>query len=162
MILGVISDTHGDVERTTAAIEVFNAHKVSRILHCGDIGTTDNVRLFKGIPTDFVFGNSDPKTETLRRIMRAYRLVCHDWFGELEIEGKKIFLLHGHQFSRLDEETRSGNWDMICYGHTHVAELSMVGNTLLLNPGAIHRTPSPSVAIVELPSMNVSTIHIPK
>ncbi len=157
MKLGIISDTHGLVARTKAAIDLFRDQEVDRILHCGDIGTAEIIRLFREIPTDFVFGNSDPRTETLRREILAIGLHCQDWFGTLESEGKRICFLHGHQNGRLEQEIASGQWDLICFGHTHVPDLQLFGKTLLLNPGAVQRTPTPSVAIVELPEMTVRT-----
>ena len=162
MIIGVLSDTHGDVKLTEAALEVFREHGVSQILHCGDIGTPEVVRLFGGIPAAFVFGNCDPKTETLRKAIHAIGQTCCDWFGELECDGKRIFFLHGHQWERFETEIHSGRWDLVCFGHTHHAELRSLGNTLILNPGAIYRTPSPSVALVDLESMNVMTVSLKK
>ena len=162
MKIGVLSDTHGDVKQTLSALETFREHDVSQILHCGDIGTPEIVRLFSGIPAAFVFGNCDPRTETLRKTILSIEQTCCDWFGELELSGKRIFFLHGHQWDRLENEIYSGQWDMICFGHTHHAELRMVGNTLILNPGAIYRTSSPSVAVVDLESMNVATVLLKK
>ncbi|MCL2304435.1 MAG: metallophosphoesterase [Planctomycetaceae bacterium] len=162
MKIGVLSDTHGDVKLTSAALEVFCEQGVSQILHCGDIGTPEIVLLFSQIPTAFVFGNCDPKTETLRRAILSIDQTCCDWFGELELDGKRIFFLHGHQWNRFENEVHSGQWDLICYGHTHNAELRMAGETLILNPGAIYRTASPSVAIVDLESMNVATVALKK
>ena len=160
MKIGVVSDTHGDVYMTTAALIAFREHEVAQILHCGDIGTPEIVRLFTDIPTLFVFGNCDPRTETLRKTIRSVKQTCCDWFGELELDGKKILFLHGHQWERFEDEIHSGQWDLICYGHTHRAELRMSGNTLILNPGAIHRTATPSVAIVDLETMNVQTLAL--
>jgi len=162
MKIGVLSDTHGDVKQTAAALDVLREHGVSQILHCGDIGTPEIVRLFGEIPTAFVFGNCDPKTETLRKAIHSVGQTCCDWFGELELGEKRIFFLHGHQWSRLEAESHSGQWDLVCFGHTHHAELRTVGDTLILNPGAIYRTPSPSVALVDLESMNVTTISLKK
>jgi len=162
MKIGVLSDTHGDVKQTEAALEVFRGQGVSQILHCGDIGTPEIVQLFSGIPTAFVFGNCDPKTETLRKTILSIGQTCCDWFGELELEGKRIFFLHGHQWNRLENEIQSGRWDLICYGHTHYAKLHTVGDTRVLNPGAIYRTPSPSVALVDLESMSIMMISLKK
>ena len=162
MKIGVLSDTHGDVKQTEAALEVFRGQGVSQILHCGDIGTPEVVRLFGEIPTAFVFGNCDPKTETLRKAIQTSGQTCCDWFGELELSGKRIFFLHGHQWSRFEAEIHGGQWDLICFGHTHHAELRKVGDTLILNPGAIYRTPSPSVTVVDLESMNVATVSLKK
>ena len=162
MKIGVLSHTHGDVKQTLSALEMFRQQEVSQILHCGDMGTPEVVRLFVDLPTAFVFGNCDPKTETLRKAIRSVKQTCCDWFGELELHGKRIFFLHGHQWERFENEIYSGQWDLICYGHTHHAELRRVANTLILNPGAIYRTPAPSVAVVNLESMNVMTIPLEK
>ena len=162
MKIGVLSDTHGDVKQTEAVLEVFRTQGVSQILHCGDIGTPEIIRLFDEIPTAFVFGNCDPKTETLRKAIHSIGQTCCDWFGGLELGGKRIFFLHGHQWDRFQTEIHSGQWDLICFGHTHHAELRMVGDTLILNPGAIYRTSSPSIAIVDLESMNVTSISLKK
>ena len=162
MKIGVLSDTHGDVKLTWSALEAFREYGVSQLLHCGDIGTPEVIRLFAGVPTAFVFGNCDPRTETLRKTILSTGQTCCDWFGELELSGKRIFFLHGHQWDRLEHEIGSGQWNLICYGHTHHAELRMIGETLVLNPGAIYRTSSPSVAVVDLDSMNVATILLKK
>ena len=39
-ILGIISDTHGNVARTRSAVAAFRKNGVQEVLHCGDIGTT--------------------------------------------------------------------------------------------------------------------------
>jgi len=162
MKIGVLSDTHGDIKLTEAALKVFREHEVSQILHCGDIGTPEIIRLFSEIPTAFVFGNCDPKTETLRKVIHSIGQTCCDWFGELELGKQRVLFLHGHQWDRFEAEIHSGRWNLICFGHTHHAELRMVGDTLLLNPGAIYRTPSPSVAVADLKSMNVTMISLKK
>lgn len=162
MKLGVISDTHGNVKQTTIALNAFMEQDVSRIIHCGDIGTPSVVRLFSSIATDFVFGNSDPCTETLRKAIQSQGQTCFNWFGKLELDGRRIAFMHGHDLQKFDDELNSEYWDLLCFGHTHIAELRLVGKTLLLNPGAIHRSPTPSIAIVDLETMNVSTIPLKK
>lgn len=162
MKLGVISDTHGNVRQTTVALDAFVQQGVSRIIHCGDIGTPSVVQLFQAIPTDFVFGNSDPCTETLRRTIQEQGQTCFNWFGERELDGRHIAFLHGHDSQKFEDELNSEYWDLLCFGHTHVAELRLVGKMLLLNPGAIHRSPTPSIAVVDLETMGVSTIQLKK
>ncbi len=59
MRVGIVSDTHGHVELTRPAVRMFESLEVDRVLHCGDIGSTEVVELFAAWPTDFVFGNCD-------------------------------------------------------------------------------------------------------
>jgi len=48
----------------------------------------------------------------------------------------------------------------VCHGHTHAFSSSREGSTLVLNPGAVSRTRSPSLAVVELPSLKVTEIPL--
>jgi predicted phosphodiesterase len=68
--------------------------------------------------------------------------------------------LHGHDVKLLRHTIHSGHWDLVCHGHTHVFSSRREGSTLVLNPGAVSRTSFPSVAVVELPSMEVTELPL--
>ena len=55
---------------------------------------------------------------------------------------------------------KSQEWDLVCYGHTHVAEQHLEGHTLVLNPGAIYRANPRSIALVTLPALEVEFINL--
>ena len=59
MKIGVLSDTHDRLEITAAAIRLLCGRGAELILHCGDINSVAAVRLFRGVPAQFVFGNWD-------------------------------------------------------------------------------------------------------
>jgi putative phosphoesterase len=160
MYLGGMSDTHGNIFRVQQAMQMFREFEVSRIIHCGDIGSSGVVPLFRGIATEFVFGNCDGNNETIRREIVREQQACHDFFGHIAVEGKLIAFLHGHDQLLFDRELASQRWDMICYGHTHQASLWMSGNTIVMNPGAIERVVTPSVSVVRLPELDVTQLHI--
>ena len=157
--LGVISDTHGRLTETVLATRLFLEHDVQTVIHCGDIGSSDVVKAFQGIETHFVLGNMDGTGESLRIAVEATGNHLHGWFGTMELAGKRIAFAHGH-LPQFEQELESGNWDLICYGHTHVASLQMHGSTLLLNPGAFTRVFRPTIAIVTLPDMNVERFDV--
>lgn len=159
MLIGVLSDTHGDLVRTAQAVAVFRRHGVERVLHCGDIGSPRVVDLLAEWPAYYVFGNVDDP-ETLGDAIRRAGQQCLDWFGSIELEGIQIALLHGHEERRFRETVRSGRWQLVCHGHTHVAAQSTVGTSVVLNPGALHRTKQPAVAIVELPKITVQAVPL--
>jgi uncharacterized protein len=48
----------------------------------------------------------------------------------------------------------------VCHGHTHAFSSRFEGRTLVLNPGALARTGRPSLAVVELTSMEVTEIPL--
>jgi hypothetical protein len=160
MLLGVVSDTHGDIEHTRSACAMLGSFKVGEVLHCGDIDTAEIVLLFQQWPTHFVFGNCDHDRRLLKKAIEAAGQTCHERFGSLEIESVRIAFLHGDDGRLLEETATSGSWGMVCHGHTHVARQEWLGNTLVLNPGAVHRANPHSIAVVEVPSRTVHLIEI--
>jgi hypothetical protein len=54
-----------------------------------------------------------------------------------------FFLTHGHKYgvknglSRLYEVSKSLNSDVVCFGHTHLAYLEEIDNTIFVNPGSL-------------------------
>jgi putative phosphoesterase len=159
--LGIISDTHGCLDKTALAVQLFRSQKVQEIIHCGDICDESTVRLFYGIETHFVFGNmDDDNSEELCFAIKNTANHFHNWFGSIDRLGKRIAFLHGHESDKFDQELENGNWDLLCYGHTHVAALHTQGTTLLLNPGALVRVSKPSVAIVTLPDLIVEQFSL--
>jgi len=152
MKIGVLSDTHGRVEPTRAAIGLLRERGVELILHCGDIDSPATVRLFTGVVTHFAFGNWDLDKAKLRSAMREVGSVCHGEFGRLEIAGKRIAWLHGHVHGQRHRLEVSQEWDFVFYGHSHKAEAHRSGKTLILNPGALHRAKMKTVAVVNVAS----------
>ena len=158
MKLGLISDTHGDVRSTRRALQLLDTFQVDVILHCGDCGC-EVLPLFAGRKLHVVAGNIDD-FDSLRAAIVDPAHTFHGELGELEIEGCRISLLHGHDVTLLRHTCQSGRWDLVCHGHTHAFSRSREGATLVLNPGAVSRTSFPSLAIVELPSMEVTEISL--
>ena len=157
--LGVISDTHGLLNETVLAVQRFRDNDVQTVIHCGDIGSSAIVRAFQGIETHFVFGNMDGENKTFRLAAEETGNRLHGWFGSIELSGKRIAFLHGHQL-QFEQELESDNWDLLCFGHTHVASLQMHGSTLVLNPGAFTRAFRPTIAIVTLPDLTVERFDV--
>ena len=158
--LAVISDTHGLLKETLSAVQLFRKHDVQTVIHCGDIGGRAVVQAFQQIETHFVLGNMDADEESLRNAIKETGNHLHDWFGSIERAGKRIAFLHGHQSEKFEQESESGNWDLLCYGHTHIASLQIRGSTLLLNPGAFKRVFRPTIALVTLPDLTVERFDI--
>ena len=158
--LGIISDTHGCVLETQAAIDIFRRQDVSIVIHCGDIGSEDIVRLFRGIETHFVMGNTDADKDRLRRVATENGNTLHGWTGSLELDGKKICFMHGHRNDDFENEVESGYWDLICYGHTHFPAFHEKGGTLLVNPGAFQRVTVPRIAVITLPEMTLESFAV--
>jgi putative phosphoesterase len=158
--VGIISDTHGQVDFTRPAVRMFESLEVDRVFHCGDIGSPEVVELFTRWPTDFVFGNCDAEKRVLRSVIERAGLTCHGEFADLEIEGVRIALVHSHDRRLFSASIGSGRYNTICYGHTHVAAVEKRGETLLVNPGAVYRATPHSVAILDLPENKATIIEL--
>jgi len=159
MLIGVVSDTHGKIESTRQAIRMLESLEVDLVIHCGDIGSPVIVPLFRLWPTHFVFGNVDCG-EQIRDTIDAEGQNCHERFGSLELVGKRIAFMHGDDGDRFEKIVESGQWDLVCYGHTHTADISTRGRTTLLNPGALSNAGRYSIAAIELPSLKATSIAL--
>jgi uncharacterized protein len=160
MRLGVVSDTHGHVELTRPAVRMLESLEVDMVLHCGDIGTLAVVELFAAWPAHFVFGNCDTDTQKLAAAIRKTGQTCHGLFGDFTLEGVRIALLHSHDGRKFRETIQSGEYGLVCYGHTHVAAIDRHEKTVVLNPGAIYRANPHSIAIVELPEVTATIVEL--
>jgi len=153
--IGLISDTHGQVEYAVAAAREFIFRGIEAVIHCGDIGSTEVLTemaaLFHeiDIPLYAVFGNTDCHTD--------YRFYPHrigvnllGRFGELSLAGRKIAVLHSDDEQRFAELVDSQGYDYIFFGHTHVCHDGKRERTRMVNPGAAGRGMHPSCAVVNL------------
>jgi putative phosphoesterase len=84
----------------------------------------------------------------------------------IEIEGKRIFMTHGHKYSvkwdynRILAKAEMDNADIILFGHTHVAVIDNAQNVLIINPGSISESrssDSESYAILDISETDVKT-----
>lgn len=157
MRLGIISDTHGEHLLTQKAVRIFEKAGISEIIHCGDVGTEEIVRLLAEFPCHYVRGNTD--SQNLRMWVMRHGQTFHSSVGILAREEKRIAFTHGDDWVTLDDLVRSGKYDLVCHGHTHEYAWRIEGQTRLLNPGAFLRT-TPSVAVITLPEMAVEKFRV--
>ena len=159
--LGIVSDTHAHVAFTRQAVIAFSEQEVDEVIHCGDIGSAEIPPLFAHWPAHFVFGNVDHRTHLLEAaIAETPHHTCHGRYGQIKRDGRKIAMLHSDDQRRFDEVIHGCQFDLVCYGHTHCAKQERVGDTLVLNPGAVYRADPHTVAIVDLPQLTVTWIEL--
>lgn len=160
MLLGVISDTHGHLENTRRAAEMLQSLGVERVIHCGDIGSPAIVSLLAQWPVDYVLGNVDRDEKALRRAIEEAGQQFHGRFGSRTLEGRRIAFLHSDDEKLFRQTIAGGQWDLVCYGHTHKARLHQEGETLVLNPGALYRAARHTLAVVDLPELDVNHVTL--
>lgn len=153
MKIGVIADTHDNLPLIARAVELFNHQNVDLVLHAGDFVSPFAAAKFEDLRMRLigVFGNNDgDKLLLLGRLKDKGDL--YEDYHELELEGKKIVLMHQPKF--LEALITSGRYDLIVYGHTHEIDIRE-GSPLVVNPGECGSwiTGNSTVAIVDLKTM---------
>ena len=90
-MIGIMSDTHDNLEAIRKAVEFLNAQKVSLVLHAGDYIAPFTVNEFKKLSCPFVgvFGNNDGERKGLLRSFAEMGAEIKD-FSAVEHQGKKI------------------------------------------------------------------------
>ncbi|MFH1038559.1 MAG: metallophosphoesterase [PVC group bacterium] len=134
MKIGIISDTHENMPMIRNAVELFNREEVAVVLHGGDIISPITAKEFDDLkaPLIGVFGNNDGDRLFLTERFKKIGTI-HPKRYEGEFGGKKCLLIH--EPDMLDALVQSGVYDVIIYGHTHRAEITRRGKTLVINPG---------------------------
>jgi len=150
----VMSDTHGYIFNARKAIE--RNPDIEMVLHLGDYcrDAVQLSQLFPNIKFEYVYGNSDIRIGT----------ICAE--KTIEIEGKRVFMTHGHKYSvkwdynRILAQAKIENAEVILFGHTHIAVVDNVKNTLIMNPGSISESRSnkpESYAILDISKDDIKT-----
>lgn len=160
MRIGVISDTHGHTANTQAAVRMLASLEVETVLHAGDIGTPEIPPLLSAWPGHLVFGNCDFQRAELWAAIEQAGMTCHGRFGDISLGGRRIALIHSDDAAEFRRICASGEYDLVCYGHTHVAEQHRQGKTLILNPGALYRASRHTLAIVELDALEATIVPV--
>ena len=161
MRIGVVSDTHDRAEVVADAIRLLSEHGAELILHCGDIESPATVRLFKPIPTHFVFGNWDKDKARLAAAIKEVGGTHYESFGAIELADKRIAWCHSHERHQLRQLEHSDFFDYVFYGHTHVREQHRTGKTLVANPGALFRANPKTCIVLNLRTGEIKPIIVP-
>ncbi len=149
MIIGILSDTHDHADWMAAGIRALQHHGADFFIHCGDIGGQACVDLLAGLPSAFVFGNTDFDRAALARYAASIDVACYGNFADLELDGKKVAVLHGDDYRLKQRLLAAQQHDYLFQGHTHVRADSRVGRTRVINPGALHRAAVKTVVTLE-------------
>ena len=161
MRICIVSDSHDRADPLTAAVQSAKESGAQAVIHCGDLIGTQTLRgaLAVGLPLHLIHGNNIGDQISLARWVRERggQLEYHGADARMQLAGKKIFAVHYPEYGYAMACT--GDWDLVCCGHSHVAAIEQVANvkggkTWLVNPGTVAGLAAPATWILgDLESM---------
>ena len=166
MIVGLLSDSHANVRRTVKGVQALLAAHAEIIVHCGDIeGEPVLIAMAaaihpRNVPVYAVLGNVDEWDVTLPHFPSSTGIrVARTHIVELD-GGRKACVLHGHERLLLESALLDERFDYVFTGHTHLRADSGLSRPRVINPGAIHRTHEPGVAVLDTVSGRVTWLDV--
>ena len=160
VLIGVMSDTHDDMRMIRRAVRFLNSAGVDFVLHAGDIVSPFTFEELGKLKAGFaaVFGNNDGDKILLRE--KSKNRVFNQPLIK-EFSGRKFVVFH--EPDRAFLSARSGEFDVVVYGHTHRPEIKKIGAALLLNPGKVAALleGKSTLALVETETLRARIADIP-
>jgi putative phosphoesterase len=157
----IVSDSHDRADALAQAVRESKAQGAEAVIHCGDVIGTQTLRsaLATGLPMHVIHGNNLGDPVSLSRWARDSKgqLHYHGPDARLELGGRRIFVVHYPEYGHAMACT--GDWDLVCCGHSHVAGIERVtnvkgGGTWLVNPGTVAGLSAPATwALGDLAAM---------
>jgi putative phosphoesterase len=153
MKLGLLSDTHGHLERTERALSLLHEQGAEHFIHCGDIGSDLVLDLLLGVTADgtpltVVPGNVDEWDPGFMRYARSLGFTLSP-IERISLHDRTFAVHHGHQSHSLQQLLTDPDVEILFTGHTHIARDEQVGHVRVINPGAVYRASIPSVAVLD-------------
>tara|TARA_B100001248_G_C27328484_1_gene430205 strand:+ start:592 stop:1080 length:489 start_codon:yes stop_codon:yes gene_type:complete len=132
---GLTGDTHNNLTNIASICKIFNDSNVDFVVHTGDITLPKSLLAFRSleVPLIGVFGNNDQgDINDLKRICIEYGFDFSENFKELDLNGKKAFIVHDPKDI---QEKFYGKNNIILHGHTHRLRNEVIKQTFIFNPG---------------------------
>ncbi|MBI9051103.1 MAG: metallophosphoesterase family protein [Anaerolineaceae bacterium] len=147
--IAVIADTHipDRVDRLhPQLLPAMQEQKIDLILHCGDVISQDVTDTLKEIaPVLTVMGNRDAfftgANHPFKLLINVFSTSIGMFHGFLSMQhyftDKLQYILQGYHFEKYMQIGHSlfPTADILCYGHTHTAEIRRYRKQLIINPG---------------------------
>jgi len=122
MRIGIISDTHKNTALHTSALDELMDYGVSKVYHLGDNYSDGELEIEMGVDTIRVPGLYCPEYSDKSIEKIAYDIV------------QGVGIVMAHDQNEIKDKDISCN-NIILFGHTHKAELTILNGRLYMNPG---------------------------
>ena len=162
MKICIVSDSHDRADALAGAVRTAAAKGAAAVIHCGDLIGTQTLRaaMNVGLPLHVIHGNNlgDPISLARWAHDSGGQLRYHGPDARIELGGRRIFVVHYPEYGYAMACT--GDWDLVCCGHSHTAGVEHVANvkggkTWLVNPGTVAGLAAPATwALGDLQEMH--------
>ncbi len=143
LLVGILSDSHDDLNSLERAMEILQRTGVDEIIHLGDLVSPFALKpiINSGIPFILLRGNND--AESLVTIMTLEsNNIYYSSPTEIELNEKKTLIFHGFGSKDLTEfiaiqAASSEKYEFVLYGHTHELHIEKIDSSMVINPGEV-------------------------
>lgn len=167
--VAVLSDSHDNLPMVDRAVDIIRSIRPAAVLHAGDIISPFSLKRFSnsGARLFAVYGNNDGERVLLRKIAEDFGYIISEQPLQVRIGGYEAVILHGTSGK---EETRrialslakSGEYDLVVYGHTHEVDVTRTASSLVVNPGELcgYLSGKATFAVVDLEERGAEIIEL--
>ena len=157
MKIGVISDTHDNLDAVKSVVELLNEEGVEYVFHAGDIISPFTVDVLGKLKCSVtaVYGNNDGEKKHLKTKFDSKGFRLDGRFAEQTLDGKKIAVFHGDIPQFVSALINCKTYQAVFFGHTHQVYCKKINGVLALNPGEVcgYLSGEKTFAIVDLSTM---------
>lgn len=162
MRIAVMSDLHDNLPAWELVLRELQREEITTLINCGDTVAPDVlVQMTNTFSGDLhtVFGNNGDRENVIEMTENLPNLTHYGEVGGLVLEGVRIGFTHEPQPAMAMVTT--GEFDLVCHGHTHLKRWEKKNSCYILNPGTAGGVfQYPSFATVDLPDMKARFIDL--
>lgn len=134
MRIGLMADTHDNLDAIRYLIAYFHQQQINTVLHAGDFispFTIPELGRFEGRVIG-VFGNNDGDRETLEQKAEQTPVEIHNAPFQFDLESNRFLISHRPEDL---PDPLPGDVDVVVHGHTHERREARTPEYMILNPG---------------------------
>jgi putative phosphoesterase len=151
MKIGVISDTHDNINHIKQVIGILKKRKITTLIHLGDYCSPFTIPFLQMKKVHAIFGNNDGDKLMLQKKANECGFNIANAPMAITIDGKKIAIMH--EPYQIEAFRKSGIYDIILHGHTHESYIKK--DPLTVNPGELcgYLSGKSTFAIIDLENL---------
>ncbi|MDB5478080.1 MAG: hypothetical protein JWM96_575, partial [Alphaproteobacteria bacterium] len=133
MKIAILSDSHDHKALLKQALETIQQMNVKTLLFCGDFCAPNMLGLFSNlhdIKVEVVFGNNDGDRFRMATLVHSNypHITLHGEYVALELDSIRVGMTHYPFYATA--MAKSGDYDLVAFGHDHEARILEFGACL--------------------------------